>query len=119
MTPTELKGRVTLATCVAALLLAPPAAGLAGAPAAWGILAGGALAVVNFRWLVAHASLAVRRSAAGAWVIGAGVRFLVFLAVAGTLLATGAAHPVALLAGLTLLPCAVVAHGLRAARDER
>jgi hypothetical protein len=35
------------------------------------------------------------------------------------LLATGSAHPVALLVGLTVLPCAVVALGLHAAREER
>jgi hypothetical protein len=120
MTPTELKARVTRGTSVAALALAAGAAWLAGPAAASGVLAGGALAVVDFRWLAAHATLATRSPSAGAaWLVGAGLRFLVFLAAAGTLLASGATHPVALLVGLTLLPCAVVVQGLRAARQER
>ena len=119
MTPNELKTRVTWATCVPTLALSSVAAWLAGAAVAWGVLAGGALAVLNFRWLVAHASLVTTWSAAsGAWSIIAGVRFLVFLVIAGTLIATGAMHPVGFLAGLTVLPCAVVAQGLRAAREE-
>lgn len=116
MTPSELKARVTVAAGVAALALGFIAAWLAGTAAMWGVIAGGALAVVNFRWLVAHAVLATRPGAGSAWLIGAGLRLLVFLVVAGVLLATGGAHPVALLAGLTVLPCAVIAEGLRAAR---
>jgi hypothetical protein len=96
MTPSELKARVTVATGVAALALASIAAWLAGTAAMWGVIAGGALAVVNFRWLVAHAALATRAGAGGAWLVGAGLRLLVFLVLAGMLLATGAAHPVAL-----------------------
>jgi hypothetical protein len=48
----------------------------------------------------------------------AGLRFLAFGAACAVLLATGWAHPVALVAGLTALPCALVGHGLRAARQE-
>lgn len=121
MTPTELKARVTLATCAATTPLAAAAGWLAGAPAGWGVLAGGALAIVNFRWLAARASAAggVADGARAAWVVSAMLRFAVVVAACGALLATGSAHPVALLAGLTVLPCAVVALGLRAAREER
>lgn len=119
MTPTELKRRVTVVTCVGAVGLAPLVAGLGGGSAAVGILVGSALSVVNFRWLVTHADLATARAGAtGLWFVGAGLRITVFLLVAGTLLATGVAHPVAFLAGLSVLPCAVVAQGLRAARGE-
>ena len=120
MTPTELKRRVTRLTSVAGVALAAITAVLAGGSAAAGILAGGALALIDFRWLAAHATLAIAHPAAGrVWLVGAGLRFLIFLAAAGTLLATGVAHPVALLAGVTLLPCVVLAQGLRAARAER
>ena len=50
--------------------------------------------------------------------MAAGLRYLAFAAVAAAVLATGWAHPVALVAGLTALPCALVGHGLRAARQE-
>jgi hypothetical protein len=121
MTPTELTARVTLATCAATTPLAALAGWLAGAPAGWGVLAGGAVAIVNFRWLAARVSM-VGGDAGGAragWLLGAMVRFAVVVAACGVLLATGSAHPVALLAGLTVLPCAVVALGLHAVREER
>jgi fatty acid desaturase len=50
--------------------------------------------------------------------MGAGLRFAALGALAAVLLANGWAHPVALVAGLTALPCALVGHGLRAAREE-
>src|SRR5688572_24521760 len=100
MTPGELKARVTVATCAGALLLALPVAWLAGAPAALGILAGGALAVLNFRWLAARADVAsAAPGLAGAlWYAGAALRFVLVAAVAGVLFASGWAHPAALLA---------------------
>lgn len=120
MTPGELKARVTVATCAGAVVMAVPLAWLAGAPAALGILAGGALAVVNFRWLAARAEVAVAAPGlAGAlWHVGAVLRFGMVAAVAGVLFVSGWAHPVALLAGFTVLPCAIVALGLHAARQE-
>jgi len=50
--------------------------------------------------------------------MGAGLRLVVFGALCATLLASGWAHPLALVAGLTALPCALINHGLRAARQE-
>src|SRR5947199_348825 len=55
MTPSNMTARVTAATCVLVALLAAPAGWLGGSTAALGVLAGGALAVVNFRWLAAPA----------------------------------------------------------------
>jgi ATP synthase I subunit len=120
MTPGELKARVTVATCAGAVVMALPLAWLAGSPAALGILAGAAVAVVNFRWLAARAGVAVAAPGlAGAlWYVGTALRFGVVAAVAGLLFVSGWAHPVALLAGFTVLPCAVIAHGLAAARQE-
>jgi len=127
MTPSELRGRVTLDTCTVAALLAAPAAWIGGAPAGLGMLAGGVLAIVNFRWLVARATTVTAvlsaapgkgSAAASAWLVGSGLRFGASLAACTLLLATGWAHPIALLAGFTLLPCDLVVRGLAAARAE-
>ena len=127
MTPSELRGRVTLDTCAAAALLAAPAAWIGGAPAGLGLLAGGALAIINFRWLVARATAVTTvlsatpgtgSAAASVWLVGSGLRFGASLAVCTLLLATGWAHPIALLAGFTLLPCDLIVRGLAAARAE-
>ena len=121
MTPSELTTRVTLDTCVAVGALAALGWWLAGASIGLGVLAGGALAVVNFRWLVARAAIASAaggRSAA-AWVLGAGLRFTACAVTCGILLAYGWAHPVALVAGFTVLPCDLIARGLASARAER
>ena len=120
MTPGELKARVTVATGAGAVMIALPFAWLAGSPAALGILAGGALALLNFRWLTARADVAAAAPGfAGAlWYLGAVLRFALVATVAGALFVSGWAHPVALLAGLTVLPCALVVFGLHAARQE-
>ena len=58
MTPSELTTRVTLDTCAAVAALAALVWWLAGESAGLGVLVGCALAVVNFRWLVACAFVA-------------------------------------------------------------
>jgi len=121
MTPSELTTRVTLDTCAAVLVLAALAGWLLGAPSGVGVLAGGALAVVNFRWLVIRTSVAMTTgsTSAAAWIIGAGLRFAACAAACGALLAYGWAHPIALVAGFTVLPCDLIARGLASARTER
>jgi len=125
MTPTtsDLRLRVTTGTVIAVLALALPAAWLAGASGALGILAAGALTAGNFWWLSRAATSAgdpasPRRDVAG-WVFGAGIRFAVLFVAFAALCAGGYAHPVAVVVGLTVLPCAVIAQGLRSARDSR
>src|SRR5688500_12538551 len=120
MTPGELKARVTVATCAGAVLMALPVAWLAGSPAALGILAGGALAVLNFRWLAARADVAAAAPGfvSALWYAGAALRFVLVATVAGALFVSGWAPPGALLAGLAVLPCALLAFGLHAARQE-
>jgi len=120
MTPSELATRVTLDTCLAVAALAALAGGLMSAPIGVGVLAGGALAVVNFRWLVARAFVATELGSAStaAWILGAGLRFAVCTAACAILLATGSAHPLALVAGFTVLPCDLIARGLMSARTE-
>jgi len=111
---------VTRDVCALGVALVLTAAWLGGTAGAVGAAAGVGLAVGNFRWLAAR----VRTSAgdAGAartlWSLAAGLRFLAFGGLCAALLATGWAHPVALVAGLTALPCALVGHGLRAGRQE-
>jgi hypothetical protein len=53
------------------------------------------------------------------WLVSAGLRLAAFAAGCGALLALEWAHPLALLAGLSVLPWAVIVEGLRAARRER
>ena len=124
MTPGELRGRVTLDTCAAVAALAAPGAWVEGIPGGLGVMAGGLLAIVNFRWLVARASAATALgtgagAAASVWLLGSGLRFGACLGACTLLLATGWAHPIALLVGLTVLPCDLIARGLAAVRAER
>jgi hypothetical protein len=120
MTPTDLTSRVSRDACVLGVALAGPAAYLAGTSAAVGALAGAGLALGNFRWLAASAARALDAGPARPlWTVGAALRFGALVAACGALLATGAAHPVALLAGLSVLPCAVIGRALSAARQER
>ena len=115
----ELRLRVTMDTAIIVAALALPAAWLVGTTGAVGVLAAGALTVGNFWWLSRAAAsagdpTAPRREIAG-WVLGAGARFAVLFAAFAALCAGGYAHPVAVVIGLSVLPCAVIAQGLRSA----
>ena len=117
----ELRLRVTVATAMIVAALAVPAAWLAGSTGAVGVLAAGALTVGNFWWLSRAAGsagdpAAPRREIAG-WVMGAGARYAVLFAAFAALCAGGYAHPVGVVVGLSVLPCAVIAQGLRSARE--
>jgi ATP synthase I chain len=127
MTPGELRTRVVRETGVGILVVALLAAWIGGRPGFIGAAVAGAITLANFWWLVGGASTLVTtasasaRPAAGAlpvaWLIGAGARFLALLVAFAALCATGWGHPVAVVAGLTVLPCDLIALGLRAARD--
>src|SRR2546428_2675216 len=110
MTPGELTPRVPLDTCAAVAALAAVAAWLGGASAGLGVLAGGVLAVVNFRWLVARASAATAagNAAASAWLVGAGLRVAAGPVSCALRLTTRRAPPVALVAGVPPVPGAPV-----------
>ena len=117
----DLRLRVTLATAIAVAALALPAAWLAGPTGAIGLLAAGALTVGNFWWLSRAAAGAgdptsSRREVAG-WMLGAGARYAVLFVAFAALCAGGYAHPVAVVVGLSVLPCALIAQGLRSARE--
>jgi ATP synthase I chain len=114
---TDLRLRVTAMTALGALALALPAAWLAGASGAVGVLAAGALTAGNFWWLSRAAvgagdPASPRRDVAG-WILGAGARYAVLFVAFAALCAGGFAHPVAVVVGLTVLPCALIVGGLR------
>lgn len=120
MTPSDLMWRVTRDVCALGAALALAGAWLGGAAGAVGVGAGIVLALGNFRCL---ASRAVSATAAGTaarplWSLGAGLRFAALAAASAALLATGRAHPVALVTGLSVLPWVLIGHGLCAAREE-
>lgn len=112
MSVDELRVRVTVATAVAVSALALLAAWGLGAAAGLGVLASGVLTVANFLWLARGAVAAGTLGRAGAWPLAFGGRLVVLAAGFGLLLASGLAHPVAVVAGATVLPCVVVATGL-------
>ena len=117
----ELRLRVTRETAVAVVALALPAAWLGGASAGVGVLAAGLLTLGNFWWLSRAASTvaasSVRRREMAGWIVAAGARFTVLFAAFAALCAGGYAHPVAVVVGLTVLPCALIARGLRAGHE--
>jgi hypothetical protein len=120
---TEFRTRVTRETAIALAALAVPAAWLGGSSGAIGVLAAGALVVGNFWWLSRAAAAAGAPSAAppqvSGWVFAAGIRFTVLFAAFAVLCAGGYAHPVAVVLGLSVLPCALIVQGLRDAREAR
>jgi hypothetical protein len=122
MIPSRLTARVTLECLAIVVVLSVPAAWLGGGPAAIGVLAGGALAAVNFHALAGGAAtVSARLPARGAgavWLLASGARFAVVLAVCAALFVTGWAHPIAVLVGLTVLPCQLVRQGLRLDRES-
>jgi hypothetical protein len=146
MTPGELRMQVVRETGATVLVLALAAGWLAGLPGFIGVAAAGAITLTNFWWLargvfaivgsghpvaasVAGAPVAAPTDAAAArpapaawpvravWIVAAGARFLLLTAAFAALCAMGWAHPVAIVVGLTVLPCDLIALGLRTARD--
>src|SRR5438128_852179 len=112
----ELSLRVLALTLAAVMPLAALAGWLGGGRAGFGLLAAGALTSANFLWLARQLPTAgpaaeAQRRRLG-WALSAGVRFGVLMIALATLLLSEWAHPLAVVAGLTVLPCAVVAAGL-------
>jgi hypothetical protein len=114
MGATELAGRVFGAGVLAVAAVVALAAALLGVREAMGVAAGGAIAFGNFRWLA--------RDAARLGTLGAGrrlpllgLRQLVAFGALAALIVSGFCHPLAVVAGLALLPPVLVVQGLRAA----
>jgi hypothetical protein len=107
----ESGGAVALLSLVTCLAL--------GVSAAAGVAAGGAVAIVNFRWLSGRVVSALDGAPApGGWALGFGLRLIAVAAATAALLASGWAHPAGVVAGFTVLPCALVLRGLSQARAE-
>jgi hypothetical protein len=118
----EFVGRVSRAMLVALAVVAACAGLMAGWPAAAGSLAGGLISLGSFRWIargVVQASTLPSRRGLALSALAVGARHLVLFAALALALWSGAAHPVALLAGLSLLPPILITLGLSAARPAR
>lgn len=114
MIAAELVNRVMLTGLASTVLLAVFATALAGPGAALGVAGGAVITLLNFRWLARDA---IRATTGSGRLSGIGLRKLGALAALGGLIVSGWTHPVAVAAGLLVLPPVLVAQGLWAARD--
>jgi len=119
MTGRELTAGVTRQATLIVLVAAIAAGWLGGARGALGVVTGGALGVLGFRVLASRVGALTAGPVVGTpWLLLAAARFLVVSGVAALLFVAGWAHPVAWLAGYSVLPVALVLQGLRVAREE-
>jgi hypothetical protein len=119
MVPTELTSRVSRDACVLGAAVTAPAAWLGGLDGALGAAAGAGIAVGNFRWLAARVTTQADGSAGRAlWAISAMLRLSALAAAVTLAILSGHAHPLGIVAGLSVLPIAVIARGLRDTRGE-
>jgi hypothetical protein len=119
MTATEVTRGVLRAGAFSTGALAAGAWWVADAAAAAGVAGGGAVALLNFRWLsrdVARLAVLVSGGARGgaARLAGVGLRQLASFGALGLLVAGGWVHPVGVALGLAVLPPVLLAQGLRA-----
>jgi hypothetical protein len=111
----EFVGRVSRVLLVA---LGPVAVGgglAAGWPGAVGSLVGGLISLGSFHWVASGVARASAPAAGGGLTLSAlavGVRHLALFGALAIVLGTGVAHPLALLAGLSVLPPVLIALGL-------
>jgi hypothetical protein len=120
MTPSDLTSRVSRDACVLGVALTAPAAWLGGLDGALGAAAGAGIAVGNFRWLASRVMAAAdaASSARPVWTLAAALRLGALAGAVTLALISGHAHPLAIVAGLSVIPVCVVAQGLRAASWE-
>jgi len=114
----EFVGQVSRTMLIALTPLAAACGLLAGWPGAVGGLAGGLISLGSFRWVASG----VKGSTGGVLAFSAlavGVRHLALFGALALALWSGAAHPMALVAGLSLLPPIIIARGLAVARPAR
>ncbi len=114
MARTDLCARVLRVTAAAVALLALAAGWIAGTAALVGVAAAGSLTMANF-WCLGRLAGRAHAGSRGA-VLAASLRFVALALAFIAVCASGWAHPGALLAGLVVLPAAVIVEGLRAAR---
>ena len=112
--------RVIVGGSATAVPCALVGASVAGLPALIGVGLGAAVAIGNFAWLARAAMTAAeptprRRARVMGLLL---IRHLVTFAVLGAPIAAGIVHPLALVAGLTVLPVTLTIQGLRVVRQE-
>ena len=113
----DLAARVTWTGAATVAAMTAGAWWLAGVPAAAGVSGGGAIALVNFRWLARDVGRATALIAEGSTGVGRlGLRQVFTFGALGLLVAQGWAHPVAVVIGLAALPPVLLAQGLLDAR---
>jgi hypothetical protein len=104
------------------LLIPAVAAGgvLGGWPGALGTLAGGLLSLTSLQWIARGIRSASGFFAGGRthplWVLALALRYVLLFGAVGLLLGSGVVHPLALMAGLSILPPVLVVLGFRAGR---
>ena len=122
MAITELAAKVTWSGGLTVAAITAGAWWVAGAPAAAGVGGGGAIALLNFRWLARDVSRATALIGEGGITVGrigrVGLRQVVTFGALGVLIAQGWAHPVAVGIGLAALPPVLLAQGLLDARKD-
>jgi hypothetical protein len=115
---TRFRTRVTVDAGLLALGLALAGGWFAGRSALLGVAAGALLALVDFWWLSARAGgVGDDAPSVTLWVGFAGLRLAGMAVAVAALFVTGAFHPLALVIGLAVMPCALVTRGLRIARE--
>ena len=117
---TDMRTRVTIDAALIVAVTACAAAWVAGRPVMLGVVAGGILALGDFWWLAARidtASAAAEAPRVSAWGAAAALRLGAVAVAVAVLFMTGLFHPVGLVVGLSALPCALLARGLRVAGE--
>ena len=118
----ELAAKVTWSGGLTVAAITAGAWWVAGAPAAAGVGGGGAIALLNFRWLARDVSRATALIGEGGITVGrigrVGLRQVVTFGALGVLIAQGWAHPVGVGIGLAALPPVLLAQGLLDARRD-
>ena len=93
---------------------------LAGWQGALGAVTGGLISLASFHWIARGVHRSTALFAGGRahplWALGLGLRYVLLFGVVALVLAYGVVHPLALVAGLSVLPPVLIACGLRAAR---
>lgn len=116
----ELVSRVRWITLMLLVPVTLASAWIGGASSAIGTVAGGLLSLGSLYWIARGVRNAGGFLAGGRshklWVVALGLRYAVLFAAVALLLRTGAAHPLGLVAGLSVMPPVVIILGLRAAR---
>ncbi len=115
----ELVGRVSRGV-LALMVPVSIATGLYfGWSGALGALAGGLISLVSLNWIARGVRTANLFFAGGRahpmWIAALGLRYVLLFGAVGLLLGSGTVHPIALMAGLSILPPVLIVLGLRAA----